>query len=317
MTITTEQIQTFFKNRLYKQVDRHLLKRLSDDGFFQNDAITKEGKTSLYPKKTLNHLLAYVLTSECLFNLGLISRVKKKNVCFAAAKSVANFFNRSIANTIEPTSVMSAFIQTVTTIDPRLTKEGLFFIIRENRHFLFIEGTTPPTDSGVEEQNINIMFPKICVAYFFILSVLNGTFEVCFYENYKAFIEYMTKTETSAFGESLADFVVANPTFSNIANKNSLATLTSLTPDSNIDDRIDDLLNLQNVLLLIKSISEPMQKNNVLALLNFIHIFDNQASWLTADILLPTLTKINPAFASHNAKTLRLAAEFLTIANAI
>lgn len=313
MTVTTEQIQAFFKNRLYKQVDRHLLKRLSDDGFFKNDTITREGKTSLYPKETLNHLLSYVLTSECLYNLGLISRVKKKNVCFAAAKSIGIYFNNNIANTIEPASVMSTFIKTIGTIVPRLTKEGIFFVVMNNRHFLFIEGTNSSTDSGVEEQNISIMFPKICVAYFFILNVFNGTFDGCFYENYKVFIEYMTATETSSFGESLGDFVSINPTFTNFANKNSLATLTTY---NNLNDRIDDLLKLQNVLLLINSI-EPVQKDNVLALLNFIHIFDNQEAWLTADVLRPTLTKINSAFASHNAKTLRLAAEFLTVANAI
>ena len=315
MTITTEQIQSFFKSRAYNQVDRHLLKRLSDDGFFKNDIITKEGKTSLYPKDTVKDLSAYVLTSETLFNLGLISRVKKKNVCFAAAKSVAKYFNDNFSN-VEPAFKMGAFIQTVGTIVPRLSKEGLFFVIRDHYHFVFIEGTTPPTDNGIEEQNISIMFPKICVTYFFVLCVLQGAFDGHFYENYKAFIEYMTKAETSSFGESLADFVAVNPTFTNFANQNSLATLTSSTPASNINDRIDDLLKLQNVLLLINGIKAPTQ-NNVLALFSFVHIFDNQVAWLAADVLRPALIKLNPAFASHNAKTLRLAAEFLTIANAI
>ena len=182
---------------------------------------------------------------------------------------------------------MSTFIKTVGTIVPRLTKEGIFFVVMNNRHFLFIEGTNSSTDSGVEEQNISIMFPKICVAYFFILNVFNGTFDGCFYENYKVFIEYMTATETSSFGESLGDFVSINPTFTNFANKNSLATLTTY---NNLNDRIDDLLKLQNVLLLINSI-EPVQKDNVLALLNFIHIFDNQEAWLTADVLRPTLQR--------------------------
>lgn len=316
MTVTTEQIQAFFKQKLYPQVDRHLLKRLSDDGFFKGDTIIKEGKTSLYPKATLTHLSAYVLTSDCLFNLGFISRVKKKNVCFAAAKHVAKYFNDSITNTTEPACIMSTFIKTFSTIVPRLTEDGIFFVTKGDRHILFTEGTNEPPANGVEDHNISIMFPKICVSYFFILSVLKGAFDGCFYENYKAFIEYMTAPESSSFGESLADFVAVNTTFTNFANKNSLSTLTCSATVSNLNDRIDDLLKLQNVLLLINSI-EPVQKDNVLALLNFIHIFDNQEAWLTADVLRPTLTKINPAFASHNSKTLRLAAEFLTIANSI
>ena len=320
MTVTTEQIQAFFKGRLYPQVDRHLLKRLSDDSFFMGETIIKEGKTSIYPKEVLTHLLAYVLTSECLFNLGLISRVKKKNVCFAAAKYVTKHFNNNYGNSIEASRIMTVFLQIIEETVPILTPDGYLYVLRETpkgKVIVFIERTDVLPIKGVEEKNISIMFPKICVAYFFILNVLNGTFDDCFYENYKVFIKYMTASETSSFGESLADFVTVNPTFTNFANKNCLATLTDSAPDNNLNNRIDDLLKLQNVLLLINDINAPMQKNNILSLFSFVHIFDNQGAWLAADVLRPALIKLNPAFASHNAKTLRLAAEFLTIANSI
>ena len=324
MTVTTEDIQDYFKVKLYTQVDRHLLKRLSDDGFFNNDTITREGKTSLYPKDTLNHLSAYVLTSECLFNLGLISRVKKKNVCFAAAKSTAKYFNENFANKTEPAFIMNTFIEIVGKIVPRLTPDGKFYIVKDKRIFLFLEGVNGSTneinnsqDNGVEERNLSIMFPKICVTYFFILSVLKGIFEDSFYENYKAFIEYITEQNSSPSGESLADFVSVNPAFTNFVNQNSLNTLINPILDNNLNDGIDDLLKLQNVLLLVNGISEPAQHKNIMALFSFIHIFDNQKAWLTTDILRPALIKLNPAFASHNSKTLRLAAEFLIVANSI